>query len=52
VTDILDVSRIASGRLRLNVRPVDLVGIMYAALDGIRPLAEAKTRTLSTSIAA
>ena len=42
VSDLLDVSRIISGKLRLDVRPVDLVSIVTAALDSIRPAAEAK----------
>jgi signal transduction histidine kinase/ActR/RegA family two-component response regulator len=52
VTDILDVSRIVSGRLRLNIRPVDLVAVVYAALDSIRPAADAKRIVLTTSITA
>ncbi len=43
VDDILDVSRIITGGLKLDVRPVDLVAIVTAALDAIRPAAEAKT---------
>lgn len=42
VADLLDVSRIISGKLRLDVRPVDLIYIINAAIDSIRPTAEAK----------
>jgi PAS domain S-box-containing protein len=42
ISDILDVSRIVSGKLRLNVRPVDLTPVVEAALDTVRPSAEAK----------
>ena len=39
VADLLDVSRIISGKLRLDVRTVDLLSIVNAALDSIRPAA-------------
>jgi len=42
IADLLDVSRIISGKLRLDVRPVDLFGVINAAIDSIRPAAEAK----------
>jgi signal transduction histidine kinase len=42
VDDLLDVSRIITGKLLLQVQPVDLVQIVQAALDAIRPAAEAK----------
>ncbi|MGH7320227.1 MAG: ATP-binding protein [Candidatus Rokuibacteriota bacterium] len=40
--DLLDVSRIITGRLRLDVRPVDLVSVIDAVLDTVRPAATAK----------
>jgi PAS domain S-box-containing protein len=42
VADLLDVSRIISGKLRLDVRTVDLLYIVNAAIDSIRPAADAK----------
>jgi PAS domain S-box-containing protein len=42
VADLLDVSRIISGKLRLDVRMVDLLYIVNAAIDSIRPAADAK----------
>src|SRR6185369_9583507 len=33
IEDLLDVSRIISGKMRLDVRPVDLVAVVSAALD-------------------
>lgn len=42
IEDILDVSRIISGKLRLEVQPVDLVTVIEAALDTVHPAAEAK----------
>jgi CheY-like chemotaxis protein/nitrogen-specific signal transduction histidine kinase len=46
VDDLLDVSRIVSGKLRLDVRPLDVAAIVEAALDSIRPAADAKTIAL------
>jgi signal transduction histidine kinase len=42
VDDILDVSRIVAGKLRLRVRPLDLREIVDAALEIVRPAAEAR----------
>ncbi len=43
VSDLLDVSRIISGKLRLDIRTVDLISIINAAIDSIRPAADAKS---------
>ena len=42
VADLLDVSRIISGKLRLDVRTIDLINIVNAAIDSIRPAVDAK----------
>jgi PAS domain S-box-containing protein len=42
VEDVLDVSRIVSGKMRLNVQPVDLPEIVRNAVDGVVPAADAK----------
>ena len=42
VSDLLDVSRIISGKLRLDMRMVDLIYIVNAAIDSIRPAVDAK----------
>ena len=42
VDDILDVSRIIRGKLRLNVRAVELAPVVEAAVDAVRPAADAK----------
>lgn len=49
VSDLLDVSRIISGKLRLDVRSVDLIAIVNAAIDSIRPASDAKTIRLQTT---
>ncbi|MBI3654253.1 MAG: GAF domain-containing protein [Acidobacteria bacterium] len=42
INDIMDVSRIITGKLRLEVQPVQLDSVIAAALDTIRPAAQAK----------
>ena len=42
VEDLLDVSRIIQGKLRLNVRPVELISAIESAIETVRPAAEAK----------
>jgi CheY-like chemotaxis protein len=42
VEDLLDVSRIIAGKMRLEVRPVELPAVIEAAVDVVRPAAEAK----------
>ncbi len=48
IEDLLDVSRIITGKLRLDVRAVDLTGVVMAAVDAVRPAAEAKNIRLQT----
>ena len=42
IDDMLDVSRIISGKLRLDAQPVDLTSVINAAVETLRPAAEAK----------
>ena len=42
IEDLLDVSRIVTGKLRINTQRVDLVLVIHAAIDAVRPAAEAK----------
>ena len=49
IEDLLDVSRIVSGKLRLEMRPVNLVEIVEEALDTVRPTADARGVSLTTS---
>jgi PAS domain S-box-containing protein len=42
IDELLDVSRIVSGKLRLELRPVDLAPAVLEAVDVMRPTAEAK----------
>jgi PAS domain S-box-containing protein len=42
IDDLLDVSRIITGKLRLDVRPVDPNSFIESAIEAVRPAAEAK----------
>jgi PAS domain S-box-containing protein len=42
VSDVLDVSTIVTGKIRLKPSPADLVAVVLAAVDVVRPSAEAK----------
>src|SRR5437899_4901527 len=48
VADVLDVSRIVAGKLRLNVQPIDLALAIEEAIATVRPAAEAKGVRLQT----
>ena len=49
IDDLLDVSRIVAGTLRLAPQPVDLVAVVQAALEVVRPLAATKNVQLGFS---
>jgi signal transduction histidine kinase len=46
IDDLLDVSRIVSGKLHLDVRPLDIASVTRAAINVVRPAADAKSITL------
>src|SRR5262249_29379701 len=48
VEDVLDVSRIVSGKIRLDVQTVEFPEIVRSALDAIMPAAEAKGIRIET----
>jgi len=48
IEDILDVSRIITGKLRLQVRPVNLVPVIESAIESVRLAAEAKSIRLQS----
>jgi PAS domain S-box-containing protein len=48
IEDILDVSRIITGKLRLDVHPMELTPVIEAAIDAVRPAADAKELRLQT----
>ena len=49
IDDLLDVSRIVSGKLNLDVRPLDIASVARAAINVVRPAADAKGITLDYS---
>jgi PAS domain S-box-containing protein len=51
IDDILDVSRIVSGKLRLAPEILDIAGVVMNAVDAVSPTAEARDITLTTSLA-
>ena len=50
IEDLLDVSRIVAGKLRLSTQPVDLLLVIHAAIDAVRPAAEAREIKISTHV--
>jgi signal transduction histidine kinase/ActR/RegA family two-component response regulator len=42
ISDLLDLSRVASGALHLELQPVELTAVVREALETVRPAAEAK----------
>ena len=51
IEDLLDLSRIITGKLRLELQPVNLGLIVEAALETVRPTAQAKEVALFVSLA-
>ncbi len=49
IDDLLDVSRIITGKLRLKLRRVELPQVIEAAVDAVRPAADAKEIRIATS---
>jgi signal transduction histidine kinase len=50
VEDVLDISRMVSGKIRLNVQMVDFAELVHHALDVIVPAADAKGVRLESSV--
>ena len=50
IEDLLDVSRIITGNLRLDVRPLELLPVIEAAMDSAQPAANAKSIKLEASL--
>ncbi len=48
IEDILDVSRVITGKLQLHLGPVNLISVVNAALDAVRPALEAKDIRVET----
>ena len=50
IDDLLDIGRITSGKLRLDVQSVDLSPVIQAALEAVRPAALAKSIQIEASL--
>ena len=50
IEDLLDASRIVSGRLRLAIERMDLVRVITEAIETVRPAAENRAITLTTAL--
>src|SRR4051812_18123672 len=50
IDDLLDVSRIITGKLQIDRARVDLATVIESAVDAMRPMAEAKSIEFETSI--
>jgi PAS domain S-box-containing protein len=48
IDDLLDMSRIISGKLKIEREPVDLVSVIEAALENVRSAADAKSLQIAT----
>jgi PAS domain S-box-containing protein len=48
IDDLLDISRIITGKLRLDVRPVELAPMIEGVVDGLRAAADARSIHLQT----
>jgi CheY-like chemotaxis protein len=50
IEDLLDMSRVVTGHLRLDVRRVELPSVIHAAVDAVRPACEAKELTVGLDL--
>jgi signal transduction histidine kinase len=50
IDDLLDIARVASGNLRLDLHPVDLAQVVEKALDAMHPAAEAKSVAVTADL--
>ena len=50
IDDVLDVSRIVSGKLRVDIRPCELADVINAGVNVMRPAAEARGITLDVRL--
>jgi signal transduction histidine kinase/AmiR/NasT family two-component response regulator len=51
IDDLLDVSRITAGKMKIEPEPVELAHVVQSAIDTVRSAAEAKSVAISSQIA-
>lgn len=49
IEDLVDISRIVGGKLNLEVSPIDLLPVIKAAIEVVRPAADAKEITIDVN---
>jgi signal transduction histidine kinase/integral membrane sensor domain MASE1/ActR/RegA family two-component response regulator len=49
IEDLVDVSRIVGGKLKLDIEPVDMISVVSAAIDIVRPAANARGVSIEVS---
>ena len=52
ISDMLDMARISTGKVRLEIIDLDIVDIVGSAMDAVQPAASAKSVRLATDFAA
>ena len=50
ISDLLDISRVVAGTMRVEMQTVELVAVIRAALETVRPAAEAKGVSLTSNV--
>ncbi|MGB9182103.1 MAG: ATP-binding protein, partial [Pyrinomonadaceae bacterium] len=50
INDLLDVSRIITGKLRFDIRPIELEPVIESAIEAVRPAADAKSIRLESDL--
>jgi signal transduction histidine kinase/ActR/RegA family two-component response regulator len=50
VADLLDISRVITGKIRINPSQVDLAGVVDMVIEGMRPAAEAKRLRINVDL--
>ena len=50
IEDILDISRIVQGQIRLNIRKVDLLPVIHAAIEAVHPTSEIKNIQIESNL--
>src|SRR5205809_1881443 len=50
IDDLLDMSRIMTGKMRLDMRPLEVQAVVRGALDSVAPAAEVKSITLAAAL--
>lgn len=50
IEDILDVSRIVAGKLKLEMKPLEISGVIQAAIAAVQPISDAKNIRLHSDL--